>query len=563
MKYCPTFITVFLLIYSINLSCQTKDSLNTLNFDELADKYYEHKFTDSIKSKAYAHAIFNKSIREKDTLNAINGKYFLSEVYKKDSIFINYLDSIILSTKDHSNKIFPAIAYMEKGIFYFHKEIKNESFKNWLFALKQTNLNPNDSLKYIVKKNIGSLNYRNKEFTRTKKLYLECLSYYEKNNNKIDCYNYFSLLFNTSKVYLILNNRDSTIFFNNKALQYASKMEDSKLIGLCLNREGDIEYMSKNFQKAIEKSSSSIPFIIKDENYRVLFDTYNLIAKSYSKLSDSKNSLKYNFLIDSLYNKTNITHKSQLSSYTFLIDYYKKKNDLKNQLKYIEKFLKTDSILNSRNTKFLKTYSEEYYKPKLIAEKEAIITELKGNISVFKKTKTYLIFFSIIAILFSFYQYYKRKVQKKNFDKVIADFKNKKTALPIINETKIEGNSISKDIINDILSKLTSFEKSKGFTSSNITLNKLAKELNTNSNYLSKIINQYKGINFSTYLNKLRINHTLSLLEENEVIRKYTIAAIANHVGFKSTESFSKAFFKETKLKPSFYIKELEKRKIA
>ncbi|ARV14310.1 hypothetical protein BTO07_03700 [Polaribacter sp. SA4-12] len=563
MKYYPTFITIFLLIYSINLSSQTKDSLSTLNFDELADKYYEYKFTDSIKSKAYAHAIFNKSIREKDTINAIDGKYFLSEVYKKYSIYINYLDSIILLTKTKPNKMFPAFSYMEKGLFYFHKEIKTKSLKNWILALKHTNLNPNDSLKYIIKKNIGSLNFSNKEFSKTKELYLECLSYYEKNNNKIDYYNYFSLLFNTSKVYLNLNDIDSTIIYNDKALHYASKMKDSIFIGFCLNRKGDIEYLSKNFQKAIEKSTSSLPYIVKDENYRVLFKTYNLIAKSFSKLNDSKNSLKYNFLIDSLYNKTHITHKSQLSSYTYLMNHYKEENDLKNQLKYIEKYLKTDSILNSRNNNILKIYSEEYYKPKLIAEKEAIITELKGNISVFKKTKTYLIFFSIVAILFSFYQYNKRKVQKKNFNKVISDLKNKKTALPIINENKIESNNISKEVTKDILSKLISFEKSEGFTNSSITLSILAKELNTNSNYLSKIINQYKGINFSTYLNKLRINYTLSLLEENEVIRKYTIAAIATEVGFKSTESFSKAFFKETKLKPSFYIKELENRKVA
>ncbi|WP_170062883.1 helix-turn-helix domain-containing protein, partial [Polaribacter butkevichii] len=167
----------------------------------------------------------------------------------------------------------------------------------------------------------------------------------------------------------------------------------------------------------------------------------------------------------------------------------------------------------------------------------------------------------IVIILF-LYQYNKRKIQKKSFDKIITDLKNKKTTILNEGENKIESSNISKEIINDILSKLHSFEKNKGFTNSDITLSKLAKELNTNSNYLSKIINQNKGVNFSTYVNKLRINYILLLLEENEVIRKYTIAAIANEVGFKNAESFSKAFFKETKLKPSFYIKELENQKV-
>ena len=563
LKYYPTIITIVLLIYSINTSGQTKDSLNALNFDELADKYYEYKYTDSLKAKEYAHAIFNKSIKDRDTINAIDGKYFLSEIYKKDSIFINYVDSIINNNKKYHNKIYPAYLYLEKGNFFLQKEMNNESLKNYISALEYTNIFKNDSLKNIIKQRIGSLKNKNKKYSQTKKIYLECLNYYRKNPNKIDPNNYFTLLFNISCSYLKLGKIDSSRTFNQKAYKYASKINDSLFIGYCYYRKGTIEFQSKNYEKTIESSKKSIPYIIKDENFRGLFETYFLISKSYLELGDLGNTLKYNLLIDSLYDKKKITHYSQKSSFNFLKNHYKEKKDLKNQLKYIEKFLKIDSILNYREKKLAKIFTEKYDRPKLIAEKEAIISELKGNISVFKKTKTYLIFFSFITILFSFYQYYKRAIQKKNFNKVIADLKNKKNALPIIDENKIEGNIISKDIINDILSKLISFEKSKGFTNSSITLSLLAKELNTNSNYLSKIINQYKGINFSSYLSQLRINYTLSLLEENEVIRKYTIAAIANEVGFKSTESFSKAFFKETKLKPSFYIKELENRKVA
>ena len=562
LKYCPTIIAILILASSISTFGQTKDSLNTLNFDELEDKYYEYKFTDSLKSKKIIDLFSQKAKKEKDTLNAIEGKYFLSEVFNNDKIYLNYLDNLIEKTKKKPNKLFPAYLYARKGRYYLSNSKINKSLKNYISAIKLTNIYRNDSLKYIFKQKIGILKYRNKNFNESKKINLEAYNFYKKKPKFINLHEYYNLLSNISSNYLKEKKYDSAIYFNKKASKHALKNNFLFFIPYSKYCKGKIELGQKKYILAINSFKESIPGIIDDENYYILSNAYNSIAKSYSKLDNINEALKYNLLIDSLYNKTKIIQESQRSAYLFLINHSKEKNKIKNQLKYIEKFLRIDSVLNIREKKLAKTFSENYERPKLIAEKEAIITELKGNISVFKETKTYLLGLLLITIVLFLYQYIRRTFQKKKFNKVIADLKNKKISLPIIEENKIESNNISKEITNDILNKLISFEKSKGFTNSNITLTKLAKELKTNSNYLSKTINQHKGINFSTYLSQLRINYTLSLLEENEVIRKYTIAAIATEVGFKSTESFSKAFFKDTKLKPSFYIKELENRKL-
>ena len=139
----------------------------------------------------------------------------------------------------------------------------------------------------------------------------------------------------------------------------------------------------------------------------------------------------------------------------------------------------------------------------------------------------------------------------------------KENKLKTIDSAKKTSNnlSISKDIISNVLQKLEIFEKKKEFTNLKLTLHSLAKESNTNANYLSKIVNHYKEMNFPAYLNELRINYALELLKENKIIRKYTIKAIANEVGFNTAESFSNAFYKKTGLKPSYYIQELNKRK--
>jgi len=55
------------------------------------------------------------------------------------------------------------------------------------------------------------------------------------------------------------------------------------------------------------------------------------------------------------------------------------------------------------------------------------------------------------------------------------------------------------------------------------------------------------------------LNKTYDELENNSKMRKYTIKAIAEKIGFKNIESFSKAFYKFTNVKPSYFIKELKK----
>jgi AraC-like DNA-binding protein len=48
-------------------------------------------------------------------------------------------------------------------------------------------------------------------------------------------------------------------------------------------------------------------------------------------------------------------------------------------------------------------------------------------------------------------------------------------------------------------------------------------------------------------------------LQAQPVLQNYTIASLASEFGFNSAEAFSAAFYKKYKIKPSFFIKELNK----
>ena len=48
-------------------------------------------------------------------------------------------------------------------------------------------------------------------------------------------------------------------------------------------------------------------------------------------------------------------------------------------------------------------------------------------------------------------------------------------------------------------------------------------------------------------------------MQEDKLFRSYTIKAISDEVGFNTTQSFTKAFYKRTGIYPSFFIKSLNK----
>ncbi|WAC01797.1 helix-turn-helix domain-containing protein [Lacinutrix neustonica] len=127
------------------------------------------------------------------------------------------------------------------------------------------------------------------------------------------------------------------------------------------------------------------------------------------------------------------------------------------------------------------------------------------------------------------------------------------------NITKVKSFDIADDVIKRILNELKDFENKNKFLRKDLSLNNLAKDFNTNSVYLSKIVNHYKGLSFSNYLNDLRLEYCLEQLNSNHQLRAYTIKAISSEVGFSNSESFSKAFYNKTGIKPSFYVTELNK----
>lgn len=82
----------------------------------------------------------------------------------------------------------------------------------------------------------------------------------------------------------------------------------------------------------------------------------------------------------------------------------------------------------------------------------------------------------------------------------------------------------------------------------------LAKELKTNTRYLSAVINSRFGMNYSCLLNEYRIKEALHLMVDKRYLDK-NMEEISQMVGFANRQSFYSAFFREMGESPNSYRK--------
>ncbi|MCW3159723.1 helix-turn-helix domain-containing protein [Chryseobacterium oryctis] len=117
--------------------------------------------------------------------------------------------------------------------------------------------------------------------------------------------------------------------------------------------------------------------------------------------------------------------------------------------------------------------------------------------------------------------------------------------------------TISKEVVEKILNELDIFENNGEYLTKGITLGNLARKINTNTAYLSEVINIYKGKNFTSYLNDLRVDYAIHRFSEDKKFRSYKLTVIAEELGYNNEQAFSTAFKKRTGNSLSIYLKEI------
>jgi len=335
--------------------------------------------------------------------------------------------------------------------------------------------------------------------------------------------------------------------------------DKEQIIHWQLDAEMEINYFLGNYQRSIDLSKSSLEInaFQKDPYYEINANLYGGLA--YLQEGETNQSKYFLKKADSIFK----SNSNLLSTYSGKLLY----NNLleidnaypEKSLEYFDKLLKIDS-LSLKNYKILEPqFIRTFETPELLKSKEETIEKLQLK----NRNSAYLIIVSILVIVASSllaWNYYRQKVvYRRRYERLMKSEVMAKNAMENESEGTNKASQLSQEIIDDLLRKLEKFERNKDYLNSNISLMALAKKFNTNSSYLSRVLNSSKSINFSQYLNDLRIDYAVNQMKNDAVFRKYTIEAIATECGYNNSASFSRSFYKKTGLHPSYFINEIIK----
>ena len=576
MRRLCVFITLLLCLTVI--TAQDKVAYDTLfnrvnrlpseEVIKLGDEYLKKEHLDTaIVLYSIVYSRFRDDLSEEEKLFCALGYLKIANVYYMQGNYTNSLElyikglKICESCKDKTEisrfynnigNIYNIFQDYEKGIAYY--EAGYEVCKQY----------PNKEVEYSLLTNLSGICSYVKEMTKARKYYYEA----EKLKQPGDTLkNYFSLLD----------------------------------WGLILKHEGNYPRAIHFFRKAAEFSLKYIMYpSYLCSSYEELYRTYLLLGKDDS-------TMHYLHLCKNEAERNNLLHKYSESLKT-LSALYEKKGDVKNAMFYKDYYLTlTDSIFNVREFNRVKNVQYLYEMEKTTKEISSLQEDQVKKEREIKQQRRILLFILSGTIIISLllllvyvqkrkiqrgyrdlfninreiiesqkqhkdiHQYYKEKLQQKEELLIVAYAELGQSCEPGDeisaydrdgeNRTedtgsKYQTSSLSDDQKQALLDAIAEImENTREFCESDFSLEKLSTLVNSNSKYVSQVINETYRKNFSNYVSEYRIREACVRLMDIERYGNYTIKAIAESVGYKSHATFINVFRKVTGITPSIYQK--------
>lgn len=559
----PTFILrLCILLFSLQ-GCIAFSQNNSIDLHNKSFKQLRKLFFEQEKNKKIQHKIANLLLvkaKQSNIESDLARAYYVNSLLCSGEKKIQFFDSIIYHVKiPYSDKTFPMAAYIEKCYELVELNRIDEAIKNYKLAENEAVKRKKADYYYSIKAEIGIL-YSEKlgEFRKAIPYYLQYYNHFK--NRKTLFGDHEHALFALADVYKSLKNTDSTSFYNNLGYKVSCNYKNEYMKSLFILNEGANHILRKNYKVALDSINKSFNGLLKEK------DELNILAFYYykglaNKGLKNKHQAVYNFRkVDSMYAIRKQYFPEFISGYEYLVDYYAKNKKIDSTLYYFNKLKIADSYIKTNFKELLKSIHTNYDIPNIIKTKQKQISNLNKK----SKWQKRIIILSIIISSFFLVLFWRQKKKSKQlrekFDIMMNQqpnqIENKK--IQIINENEVISKlNISEIIVADLVAKLERFENDKGYLQQDITIDYLVNLFDSNSNYVSKIINHFKKKSISQYINDLRIEYVVEQLKIQKNWRKFTIQALALEIGFSSADSFARAFTKKTGLKPSYFIKNL------
>ncbi|MFC7347068.1 helix-turn-helix domain-containing protein [Chryseobacterium zhengzhouense] len=549
------------------LSCLLAAILYSQDFySNLREKYWVYEENDP-KAFIYINQYIKRAKSEKNYSE-------LFQAYKDGILYsenkkIAYADSAISAAKNSGKNDLIGDGYLSKGaIYYFNQRKFQFALEEYLKAYEYLKDSKNEFLKYQNIYHIGVVKSYLGYYDEALKIFEECIAFFE---TKIDGDIHDNTVFNNTKGYLnslhqaiicyqALGKNEEAKKMLDEAERKLPKTKDFYLEKSYFEKSlGVSEFKSKNYTQAIKYFDQALPELLKVNDFSWASYIYFYKGKSYEILGNQDLEVNNYKKVDSIFNKNKFILPELRSNYEELIEYYRKNGNHKEELYYTNQLLKVDSVIAS-DFKHLSTRIYKEYDTKMLME-------TKENL---EKTNSYskLLLFICLAIIAAlgvimFYRIRKQKNIQKNYDDLLIKLEEKNNqqetvSIPIkteVTDSSDKNIKFDNSIVEKLLNDIQTFENNQGYLEQGLTLKKLAEQFKTNTSYLSQVINEYKGSNFNTYINALRISYATQKIYQDKEWRKYSIEHIASAAGFSNRQSFSNIFLEQNGIRPADFIK--------
>ncbi|WP_298513623.1 helix-turn-helix transcriptional regulator [uncultured Kordia sp.] len=583
----PTYLRLLLLCFlyvsTQNLYAQEQeiDSLAKYSNEELIQKYDHFLYVDIHKAGTYANRVFENAVKSKDQEE-------LHQAYKRKAIleskFGNYekaIESIdkakIIAIEELKDSFLEISCVYLKGKISYEFSKYDEAFEHYTTAQEFYSVNNKFMANItshaiaLIKNELGDQKGAIKILKKNYKAYKEeaangkklknFSSSFQINTLLAICDTYIRFAIDNDDIIEKKTYLDSALTYNQIGFKEASKKGNKNIISLFIAEKGIINTELGNYEEAIELINTSTDVIIKEGIKGWLPSLFYYKGLTYHKLANDEKAIHFLKKVDSVSQKNAANYPILQRTYYLLSKIYKGRNDIENKSKYLDLYMENDQI-NERITGTVRSDIHEKYDIKKLNEelKELNYTNDENEANY----NTALIIIFILAFLFIIYWFYNKNRQQQNkakFDQLLKELAKKKEAshATVKKEKEKSTLTIDEEKVQQILTALAKFEDKKQFLDVNCDLAFVAKKVKTNKAYLSKVIHSEKQQKFIQYITNLRINYALEKLKEDKLFRSYDIKSIALELGFKSPDSFSRAFKNKTGIYPSYYIKNINK----
>ena len=563
---------VFLTVFFI--AALTKSQVTDQNvYDHLKSKWDTLGKNDE-RAFLYINPYLHKAKDEQNYKKLVEG-YREAVYYAKDNHQkLKYADSTLQAALKSKDEELITVAYLGKGIIYYSNFKKYESALSEYLKANEHSKNINDQyLKNKINYHLAVVKSYLGYYEEAQILLERSLLYFRNEMNKTtdanEKYNYTKGYLNALHQLTICMRQQHQYKISDSIIQVglsASKGNPQYALEYAYFQKckGISQLRQGNYPASITNLEKSIPEIKRNNDFAWLSAVYYFLGQNYMKLGETNKGLAYYQKVDSIFRIENFIFPEVGEVYHELTKFYLQEDKDKEVGYYamqgaeVARFLKNDFTYLS--SKVHQLYDNKNWE------------EAKNRVerkSYYKTVLISLLIAFLLMVLYVLYKLYKHLKKEKHisqqYEKLLKDLEKRGESPQTeqmnheqaqIQERKLQ---FSADLEAEILVQLNEFEQDLTFLQKGLTLKKLAEKLNTNSSYLSYVINENKGLPFNSYLNQLRISYITQMLYTHTKYLNYTIETLASECGIASRQNFSDLFYELNGLRPIDFIRKRKK----